>query len=364
MDDEKRGNFLRQLRIEKNLTQKQVSETLHYSDNAISNWENGKTLPNNPETLMKLSELYSVSLEELLYGERKNNKNAKEISDNMEDIYKKNYKRFRKILNLSIILLLVIIVVSLISIYFIFIRGKILSYAIQGESENFIIDKSSILFTEKVDILNFNKVESINDEQINYIKVYYKINDNEYLIFKGPNDNYYIEEPRGYGEYNLNALKNNKVFIEIIYNDNLSETIELTLHQRFINNDIFSPSKDKISDEYEKTNSNKDIKEVEEFLTQENFERNNDEYEKLEKNIKFIYNIEMNEIYLYNQNSDDYEAIRLSLDNRYIEYFCLNEKKNKDISYIFSLNEDKYKNTNINFLNDNINYLLYLIDNL
>lgn len=71
MSDNKRGKFLQQLRVEKKLTQKEVGDILHYSDKAVSNWEKGKTLPNNPETLMKLSELYGISLEELLYGERK-----------------------------------------------------------------------------------------------------------------------------------------------------------------------------------------------------------------------------------------------------------------------------------------------------
>lgn len=360
MNDEKRGKFLKQLRIEKNLTQKQASEKLHYSDNALSNWEKGKTLPNNPETLVKLSELYDVSIEELLYGERKNNKNSKEISNNMENIYKKNYKNFKTALNLSIILLLVIVVISLILTYFIFIKGKILSYTIQGASEHFILDKSSILFTEKIDILNFNKIESLNDEKINYIKVYYKIEDNEYLIFKGPNDNYYIEEPPSSKEYNLKMFLSRKIYVEVNYNDNSIETIELNISQRFINDNIVISKSEKTVE----PNIQHNDKGVKTFLLKEGFQEIDDCYEKSEKKVRIVYNKEMKKIYLYNQSKNIHEQIQLDLEKNNIFYEYFDENQNDYITETYSLSDNGSFNTTIKFIDDNIEYLIYLKSNL
>lgn len=39
------GQFLRQKRIEKGLTQKELSEKLFLSESAISKWEKGKSYP-------------------------------------------------------------------------------------------------------------------------------------------------------------------------------------------------------------------------------------------------------------------------------------------------------------------------------
>lgn len=362
MSDEKRGKFLQQLRIEKKLTQKELSEMLHYSDNAVSNWEKGKTLPNNPETLVKLSELYDVSIEELLYGERKNTRNSKMISNNMENVYKKSYKNFKTALHFSIIFLLLIVIIFFISIYFIFIKGKILSYTIQGNNEHFLIEKSSILFTDKIDILNFNKIEPLHDEKINYIKLYYTENNNEYIIFQGPNDNYYIEEPKGYGEYNLDELRKNKIFIEVNFNDDLTETINLSLSQRFINNNIFSSSIESISDRESNISDNINDN-IKNFLANEGFSRNGDSYEKMEKDIRIVYNSVMNEIYLYIQSKSVYEQVQFDLSKNVLIYDYFDENTGDNISDIYTLN-DIEANIPIKFINDNIDYLLYLKENL
>ena len=42
MNQEKIGRFIRELRIEKNLTQQELAEKLGLTDSAISKWENGR----------------------------------------------------------------------------------------------------------------------------------------------------------------------------------------------------------------------------------------------------------------------------------------------------------------------------------
>ena len=69
MDMEKMGAFLQELRREKGLTQEQLGETLHISSKTISRWETGAYMP-PVEMLMALSELYGLTVNELVAGER------------------------------------------------------------------------------------------------------------------------------------------------------------------------------------------------------------------------------------------------------------------------------------------------------
>ncbi len=69
MDMSKMGSFLQELRKEQGLTQEQLGEKLHISGKTISRWETGTYMP-PVEMLLALSELYGVSMNELVAGER------------------------------------------------------------------------------------------------------------------------------------------------------------------------------------------------------------------------------------------------------------------------------------------------------
>lgn len=60
---------IRNARKEKEYTQEQVAEHLKVSRQTISNWENGKSLP-DIINVIRMSELYDVSLDELLKGDK------------------------------------------------------------------------------------------------------------------------------------------------------------------------------------------------------------------------------------------------------------------------------------------------------
>ena len=69
MDMSKMGTFLQVLRREQGLTQEQLGEKLYISSKTISRWETGTYMP-PVEMLLALSELYGVSINELVAGER------------------------------------------------------------------------------------------------------------------------------------------------------------------------------------------------------------------------------------------------------------------------------------------------------
>ena len=63
------GNKIKNAREENKLTQTQASESLMVSRQTISNWENGKSLP-DILSVIRMSELYQISLDELLKGDK------------------------------------------------------------------------------------------------------------------------------------------------------------------------------------------------------------------------------------------------------------------------------------------------------
>lgn len=69
MDITKMGAFLQELRRERGLTQEQLGERLHVSAKTISRWETGAYMP-PVEMLQALSDLYGLTMNELVAGER------------------------------------------------------------------------------------------------------------------------------------------------------------------------------------------------------------------------------------------------------------------------------------------------------
>lgn len=80
MDQQKIGDYLRQLRIEKNLTQGQLAEKFNTTNRSVSRWENGKNLP-DISLLVELADFYNVDIREILDGESKTNNANSDAKD-------------------------------------------------------------------------------------------------------------------------------------------------------------------------------------------------------------------------------------------------------------------------------------------
>ncbi len=65
------GKKLKEARLNAKLTQDKVSETIQVSRQTLSNWENERYYP-DIVSVIKLSDLYKISLDELLKGEKMN----------------------------------------------------------------------------------------------------------------------------------------------------------------------------------------------------------------------------------------------------------------------------------------------------
>lgn len=69
MDVMKIGQFLAQLRKERDMTQEQLGEMLGVTNKTVSRWENGNYLP-PVEMLQQLSQLYGITINEILSAQR------------------------------------------------------------------------------------------------------------------------------------------------------------------------------------------------------------------------------------------------------------------------------------------------------
>ena len=97
MDQIKTGKLIAALRKEKGYTQEELGRILGVSNKTVSRWENGNYMP-DIETLRLLGKEFSVSIEELLDGERIFEKKPPKTPDPFSpkeraDFWRRNWKR-------------------------------------------------------------------------------------------------------------------------------------------------------------------------------------------------------------------------------------------------------------------------------
>jgi len=82
MDYTKIGNFIMSERKAKKLTQAKLAEKLFVSEKTISKWENGNGIPDT-NTLQKLCNIFEITINELLNGERFSAENYENKAENI-----------------------------------------------------------------------------------------------------------------------------------------------------------------------------------------------------------------------------------------------------------------------------------------
>ena len=101
MDNLKFGSFIKELRKEKNMTQKELAEKIGLTDKAISKWERGLSFP-DITMLSSLAKVFDVDVSEILNGERGKEKISKEdikkkIEEAVEKVTLKKEKKEKRI---------------------------------------------------------------------------------------------------------------------------------------------------------------------------------------------------------------------------------------------------------------------------
>ena len=134
------GEKLKEGRIAKGYSQEEVAEKLQITRQAISKWENNRTAP-DIDTLVKLSDLYEISLDRLLREEETVQEKEKKADDVIEDAVSNDKEAKNERLEekhyIEILFLIVLLIVSclipilgiVVSVGVIFLAKKRASYS-------------------------------------------------------------------------------------------------------------------------------------------------------------------------------------------------------------------------------------------
>lgn len=113
MDLVRIGGFLRQLRKEHGLTQEQLGEKVGATNKTISRWETGVYMP-PVECLAMLSELYGVSINEIVAGKRVEMEGFADVAeDNITDALKSIEKSRAAFENRMMVILAITTVITI-----------------------------------------------------------------------------------------------------------------------------------------------------------------------------------------------------------------------------------------------------------
>ena len=140
MDYKKIGDFISTERKAKKLTQAKLAEKIFVSEKTVSKWENGNGIPDT-NTLPKLCEIFEVSLNELLSGERiveSNQQNENLLFNMAKEIEQKN-KTIWKSMWIIIVLSMVVMTTSVFLCEFLIPKGVWQIIAVVGVCILFLI---------------------------------------------------------------------------------------------------------------------------------------------------------------------------------------------------------------------------------
>lgn len=87
MDQKKIGQFIKELRKEKGITQEKLAERLKVSGRTVSRWETGSNMP-DISLLVEIADFFDVDVRELIEGERKSemmDEEVREVATKMAD---------------------------------------------------------------------------------------------------------------------------------------------------------------------------------------------------------------------------------------------------------------------------------------
>lgn len=117
METKKIGAFLKQLRKQNDMTQEQLGERIGVTNKTISRWETGNYMP-PVECLVMLSDIYKISINELLAGERVVDEKIKEVADeNVVLVLGKLEKENQKFENRMLVVLAVTTILAIAIIF-------------------------------------------------------------------------------------------------------------------------------------------------------------------------------------------------------------------------------------------------------
>ncbi len=337
MNTEHIGKFIHELRKEKELTQEQLADLIPIGRGAVSKWERGVTIPDS-STLLRLSDIFDVTINEILVGSRLSKKEENSIVNKITlKLYDSNNKR-KKIISILLLTIFAILILFLIY-YFIMSYKSIKVYTITGIKDS--IKYFDGIFVETKNKIYFRIDDTVSDDSIEHLTLYYQDENNGKVVIYSSDNNYInFIDYYGYDSYfdftKINYIIAN-LYLEANYNNGNTDNIKLWLTEDYINDNLFKINYKEV------VNNNFDVNEVKNTDSsilvekiKEKFTLQNDNYifEYKDKNsvLTYSYMQLLNNLYLTRINLRIIEEWSLNLSNKELTY----TQYNNDNEAIFS----------------------------
>ena len=246
MNIEKMAEFLRSLREDKGLTQDQLGDMLNVSRSLVSKWEHASKIP-AVDCLMSLSKIYDITIDEIIYGERKNTKNAKNIDSLSATIMNESKKKI-DIAHKSIIIVTLVLSFLLLGSYFIFNYNSIKVYSVYGKAEHYDVKNTLMIISKNKSYIKFGDIVNSNDygnKEYDGYEFYAKDGDNK-IVLSSREDGEIVRNLDDSDNYlNFENLEKfiDDLYVDIYYNDEV-ETVKLDASLEMANNKIFNINND------------------------------------------------------------------------------------------------------------------------
>ncbi|MBQ6135314.1 MAG: helix-turn-helix transcriptional regulator [Bacilli bacterium] len=302
MNPERIGKFIYQLRTEKGLSQYQLADMIPISRQAVSKWERAQTIPDS-STLIRLSEIFEVSINELLKGEHLEQKTMKQLEQITLDIVDENNEKTRlnkRIHKASILMISTLIFLFLIY-YFITTYNTIKVYTVGAIGDKFILNEGIFISTKYKTYMKLGKVISSANQEIKNVKVYYQKNAKQRIIFEDKEVDKTIMDLYGYEEnFPQKDIKDilQHSYIEITYDEDKKEVVSLVFERDFTNKSYFfikkSPAGTTDDDSSKENLMEEDL--VKTIKEKGELSGTDYIYKTKEKDIKFSYSLELQQI--------------------------------------------------------------------
>lgn len=114
------GEFIKELRKERNLTQEDLADKFYVSRRTVSRWETGSNLP-DIDLLMELADFFNVDIREILEGKRKDINMEQETKETVIMVNEYNKEKFKRTKIITLVFLMIGIIALLIGFIFEFI---------------------------------------------------------------------------------------------------------------------------------------------------------------------------------------------------------------------------------------------------
>lgn len=337
MRDINKGNYLKELRLKNNLTQKDLGDLVHYSDKNISKWEQGKSFPQDDKTLNDLAAALGVDRKDLLCRGK-------------HSIFESKIFKF-SILGI-VIVTIIVVAVALIT--------KTRVYLIKADNKDIYIENGNYIVNHDYVNFSINYIDTNNSNEIESIELYKYVNNKPILLHR--TNSFPIDIYKRKSEKNsLADLARHTTVVKIKYTNNSEMDIKLE----------FKNAKSDYANEENKTimstNLYSEPESVEEYLTQLGFTEDSNSYiKKINDDVTISFNnsnmlsLEIVE----NKNRKQYRLF-LNLENILLNEYSSNEEElNFDkISETEYEATDCYK-TKCNNEEEYIGYLIFLKDKI